>query len=137
MVLPKHLLLYNIWCKQTRLVKYPVNSKMLFSKSMWTHFIRLIFLNKFDVAHGVRSAPAPSLVLGYLVRKVSVDHCVNLGSLDIFSTPCPSLNAPLIWGIRWLNTIMNIFQRYRQRQTNTTTKLVTATPCHKNFSHKL
>ena len=146
MFLPKHSV-YNIWCKQTQLFKYPVKSTMLYSKSLRTHFISLTFFDKFDVAHSARRIPALSLILGSLLRKVSVDPSINLVTPLIFFNPLSlnsypkrlELQAPLIWSIDgWtpLWSEMNVFQRYRQRHTNTTTKLVTARPCHKNLSHK-
>ena len=70
------------------LFKYPVISTMLFSKSLWTHFIRLTFFDKFDVVHGVRSFLATSLILGSLLGKVSGDPSINLGApLIFFQTP--------------------------------------------------
>ena len=80
MFLPKHSA-YNIWCKQTQLFKYPVNSTMLFSKSLWSHFTRLTFFEKFDVADGLRRVPALSLILGSVLGKVSVDPSINLATL--------------------------------------------------------
>ena len=110
MFLPKHVVC-NIWYKQTQLFKYSVNSTMLFSKSLWTHFIRLTFFDKFDVAHGVRRVPTLSLILRSLLGTVSAYPPINLGSLDIFSIPSPLLakiGTPGLTNLkhRWLNTVM-------------------------------
>ena len=136
------------FCTQTQLFKYKVNSTMLFSKSLWTHIIRQTFFGKYDVAHGVIRVPAPSLNFRFPSRKNICRSLLKFRNyLDILFNPLSftsypkrlELHVPLNWGIGDWSPLwceMHIFQRYRHRQPNTTTKLVKFRPCHKNMSQK-
>ena len=140
-----------IWCKQTQLFKYSVNSAILFSKSFWTRFTRL---TSWHILCFTWCPTGPSSLLKMLVppRKGnlplgnrSIDPFINFGTpsfIYFFQPPSFTsypkrleLQVPPNWDCGGLITLwceMHIFQRCRHRQTD----LVTTGPFEKNFGLK-
>ena len=149
-----------LWCKQTQLFRYSVNSTILFSKSFWTRFIRLTYFEKFYVAHDDQGVSVHSLKcwppyeMYPSPRKGIFRSLPKFRYSFIFFQPLSftsyprrlELQIPPNWDMGgWIASWyeMHIFQRCRLRQTKMQTetdklitKLVTPRPCHKNSGLK-
>ena len=86
-----------LWCKQTQLFKYFVNSAILFFKSFWTRFIRL---TSWHILCCTWCPRGPSSLLKMLVLPRKVFQNWDFGG----------------WIALWCE--MHIFQRCRHRQTD-------------------
>ena len=130
-----------LWCKQTQLFKYSVNSAILFSKSFWTRFTRL---TSWHILCFTWRPRGPSSLLKMLVpprKRIiplgngSIDPFINFRTPSFFFNPLSftsypkrlELQVPPNWDFGgwialWRET--HIFRRCRHRQTD----LVTTRP---------
>ena len=140
-----------LWCKQTQLFKYSVNSAIVFSKAFWTRFTRVI---SWHILCRTWCPRGPSSLLKMLVparKRIpplgngSIYPFINFGtsSFNFFFNLVSftsylkrmELQVPPNWdfdGRIALWCEMYIFKRCRHRQTD----LVTTGPFHKNLGLK-